>query len=151
MSSFADALSATASATLKASRDQALATLVDEFKAECQAKAAQGYFKAEVKYKLSFGYPGVKMQSKTVAIKPCVKEVSADFEKQLNDDINALGFKNVSINVNWPDTLAAFIACGTVSINAEWSPKQNTGGPSGVKRDPFAAVDAQIGKRSRLE
>jgi hypothetical protein len=64
----------------------------------------------------------------TFTVKACLLGKQAEFEKQLSDEINSLGFKEVSVSVTWP---ARDVGRGQIKFSANWQSKRSRG----VKRE----------------
>ena len=159
--SFGDGLSATANVSMKAALNDSINEIVDRFKKHCEEKAADGFFESTKTYTfqtdeqparhgfgkggfgkggrgltVGCGKGGRGMFTKALpsfTVKACLMGKQAEFEKQLSDEINSLGFKEISVSVTWP---AHDAGRGQIKFNANWPSKRSRG----VKRErePFS-------------
>ena len=154
--SFGDGLSATANAAMKAALDDSISEIVDKFKKDCEEKAADGFFESKKTYTFQIddtvgcGMGGRGIESNktyrplytkalpSFTVKACLMDKQAEFEKQLSDEINSLGFKEISVSVTWPAQPASWHDArrGQIKFSANWPSKRSRG----VKRErePFS-------------
>jgi len=158
--SFADALSATASTSYRLALDRGVAAFVDKFKKKCQDKAKEGFFLAEETYAFSVevegaqAYPVVHYNQPNAAgvvLKQCVAEKKDKFRSKLEEEINALGFKQSTCTIAWPGQNPQMhphlfaqhsFTAGSITINAKWPPEP------AVKRERAASPQTD-GRRVR--
>jgi hypothetical protein len=77
----------------------------------------------------------------TFTVKACLLGKQAEFEKQLSDEINSLGFKEVSVSVTWP---ARDVGRGQIKFSANWQSKRSRG----VKREREPTLSEEHGNKA---
>ena len=146
--SFVDGLSATASATLKESCEKAIATILEEFKADCQEKAKKGLFELSSMYSFNVDHPGVAVG--VVTINEGVYKNASHFEKRIKEEIKNLKLKRADVAITMTsEWRSGFYHNGSVDIEAEWPSKPDVAAGGMVKRESSAGGDADTGGLGR--